>query len=235
VGSLIGRKRAFAIGCVIYGLGSFTTALAPNVTIPILGWSVLEGLGGALILPAIVALVAGNVPPEGRPRAYGLIMAAGAIAVAVGPLIGRIATTYYSWRWVFVGEQHVEDGERVRSRALSVALGLWAIDTGLKIMPLSITLLIAPAGIPRFFPNSSPRRVVQAGLLAIFAGIVSLFMSIDVDASAEIVTVPLLLAGFGIGALASQLGSVTVSAVPDDESAEVGGLQNQGPCPCRDR
>ena len=59
-----------------------------------------------------------------------------------------------------------------------------------------------------------------------FVGIVSLFMSMDVDASAEIVTVPLLLAGFGIGALASQLGAVTVSAVSDDESAEVGGLQN---------
>ena len=59
-----------------------------------------------------------------------------------------------------------------------------------------------------------------------FAGIVSLFMAMDVDAGAEIVTVPLLLAGLGIGALASQLGSVTVSAVPDDQSTEVGGLQN---------
>src|SRR5829696_1380628 len=78
IGSLIGRKRAFAIGCVIYGVGSFTTALAPNLAVLILGWSVLEGIGAAMILPAIVALVAGNVPPAGRPRAYGLIMAAGA-------------------------------------------------------------------------------------------------------------------------------------------------------------
>src|SRR6476659_6575434 len=92
VGSLIGRKRAFALGCVIYGLGSLTTALAPNLPVLILGWSVLEGIGAALILPAIVALVAGNVGVDGRPRAYGLIMAAGAVAVAVGPLIGGIAT-----------------------------------------------------------------------------------------------------------------------------------------------
>ena len=345
VGSLIGRKRAFAIGCVIYGVGSFTTALAPNLAVLILGWSVLEGIGAALILPAIVALVAGNVPPEGRPRAYGLIMAAGAIAVAVGPLIGGIATTYFSWRWVFVGEvllvlvilvlaRRIQDAPVEEQRRLdlvgaalsaaglglavfgvlrssewgwvlpksegpaivgfsptvvlifggllilwlftvwehrvvegggeplvqlsmfgnrqfagglvmfffqflvqaglfftiplylSVALGLSAIDTGLKIMPLSVTLLIAAAGIPRFFPKISPRLVVQSGLLAMFAGIVSLFMSMDVDAGAEIVTVPLLLTGFGIGALASQLGSVTVSAVPDDQSAEVGGLQN---------
>jgi hypothetical protein len=72
----------------------------------------------------------------------------------------------------------------------------------------------------------SPRLVVRAGLLAIFAGILWLLLGIDVDAGAEIVTVPLLLAGLGIGALASQLGSVTVSAVPDEESPEVGGLQN---------
>jgi hypothetical protein len=105
-------------------------------------------------------------------------------------------------------------------------LGLSAIDTGLKIMPLSITLLIAAAGIPRFLPDVSPRLVVRAGLLAMFAGIVVLFTTMDADAGAGIVTVPLLLAGLGIGALASQLGSVTVSAVPDDQSAEVGGLQN---------
>ena len=58
------------------------------------------------------------------------------------------------------------------------------------------------------------------------AGTVVLLAAIDEDASAEIVTVPLLLLGLGIGALASQLGSVTVSAVPDEHSPEVGGLQN---------
>ena len=104
IGSMIGRKRAFAIGCVIYGAGSLTTALAPNLTVLIFGWSFLEGIGAALILPAIVALVAGNFPAAERPRAYGLVMAAGAIAVAVGPLIGGLATTYASWRWVFAGE-----------------------------------------------------------------------------------------------------------------------------------
>src|ERR1041385_4448026 len=81
VGSILGRKRAFAIGCVIYGAGSLTTALAPNLAILILGWSFLEGVGAALILPAIVALVAGNFPPRGRPRAYGLVMGAGAIEI----------------------------------------------------------------------------------------------------------------------------------------------------------
>ena len=87
---MIGRKRAFAIGCVIYGCGSLTTALAPNLYVLLLGWSLLEGIGAALILPAIVALVAGNFGPERRPAAYGLVAAAGAVAVAVGPLIGGL-------------------------------------------------------------------------------------------------------------------------------------------------
>jgi MFS family permease len=345
VGSMIGRRRAFVIGCVIYGMGSLTTALAPNLPVLVLGWSLLEGIGAALILPAIVALVAGNFPPQGRPRAYGLVMGAGAVAVAVGPLIGGAATTYASWRWVFAGEvvlvlgilalaRRVNDappeprvgfdvlgavlvavglglavygvlrsaewgwvtpkpggpsvlgvsptvwlviggllvvwvflewearlerngreplvppsifGNRQMNGGLimffteylvqaglfftiplflSVALGLSALETGVRILPLSITLLAAAVGIPRLFPDASPRRVVRGGLLAMFAGIVVLLATIDADADAKIVTVPLLLAGLGIGALASQLGAVTVSAVPDKLSPQVGGLQN---------
>jgi hypothetical protein len=68
--------------------------------------------------------------------------------------------------------------------------------------------------------------VVRWGLLALLAGIVSLIAALEAGAGAEIVTVPLLFAGIGVGALASQLGAVTVSAVPDEESGEVGGLQN---------
>ena len=104
IGSIMGRKRAFSIGCIIYGCGSMTTALAPNLTVLIIGWSFLEGIGAVLIMPAIVGLVASNFPPAGRPRAYGLIAAAGAIAVAVGPVIGGFMTTYFSWRYVFAGE-----------------------------------------------------------------------------------------------------------------------------------
>src|SRR5689334_12492873 len=101
---IFGRKRAFAIGCVIYGCGSLITALSPSLPVLLLGWSFREGVGAALILPAIVALVASNFAPERRPAAYGLVAAAGAVAVAVGPLIGGFATTYFSWRWVFAGE-----------------------------------------------------------------------------------------------------------------------------------
>ena len=109
---------------------------------------------------------------------------------------------------------------------LSVALGLSAIETGVRLLPLSVTLLAAAIGIPRLLPNVSPRLVVRAGLLALLAGTVVLLGALDPDAGPEIVFVPMLLIGLGIGALASQLGAVTVSAVPDDESPEVGGLQN---------
>lgn len=104
IGGLIGRRRAFSIGCVIYGCGSLTTSLAPNLGVLIFGWSFLEGIGAVLIMPAIVALVASNFAPSQRPRAFGLVMSAGAMAVAAGPLIGGLVTTYFSWRWVFAGE-----------------------------------------------------------------------------------------------------------------------------------
>ncbi|MFB6614571.1 MFS transporter [Streptomyces sp. NPDC056367] len=345
VGALIGRKRAFVIGCCIYGAGSLTTALAPNLTVLLLGWALLEGIGASLILPAIVSLVAGNFSVERRPAAYGLIMAAGAIAIAVGPLIGGIATTYFSWRWVFAGEVLVvlailalarriadappaerrridflgillsalglglfvygvlrsdewgwfqpkpdapawigvslttwlmlvglgllwlflrwEAGVVARSRDplvdpgmlenkqltggltmfffqylvqmgvffvvplyLSVALGLSALATGARLLPLSVSLLAAAILIPRFLPDVSPRRVVRLGILALLAGAVVLMLALDLDAGPEVVAVPLLLIGLGMGALASQLGSVTVSAVPQAQSDEVGGVQN---------
>src|SRR5690348_11345301 len=104
LGQIFGRKRAFAIGCVIYGCGSLITALSPSLPVLLLGWSVLEGVGAALIMPAIEALVASNFARSQRPRAYGLVASAGAIAVAAGPLIGGLFTTYASWRWVFAGE-----------------------------------------------------------------------------------------------------------------------------------
>lgn len=121
VGAIIGRKRAFLIGCVIYGCGSLTTALAPNLTVLLIGWSFLEGVGAALILPAIVALVAGNFGVERRAAAYGLVTAAGAVAIAVGPLIGGVATTYFSWRWVFAGEVVIVLGILVLARRIADA------------------------------------------------------------------------------------------------------------------
>jgi MFS family permease len=347
VGQILGRKRAFAIGCIVYACGSLTTSLSQNLTMLIIGWSFLEGLGAVLIMPAIVALVATNFGKPERPRAYGLVAAAGAIAAALGPVIGGAFTTYWSWRWVFAGEvlivavilllarrmndtpadreakldlvgtglsalglgaivlgllksgtwgfvqpksgapewfglspviwmilggavvlalfgrwesRRIERGEgalfnpnmlrnlQLRSGVtsflfmfliqagtffvvplfLSIALGLSAIETGVRLLPLSLSLLAFALGIPKLFPDVSPRRVINLGFVALFAGLVLLIALLDVGSGPEIVTWPLLIAGAGLGALASQLGSVTVSAEPDELSGEVGGLQNTG-------
>lgn len=66
VGTILGRRRAFALGLIIYAAGSLTTALAPDLGVLLLGWSLLEGDGAALVMPAVVSLVAANFPPERR-------------------------------------------------------------------------------------------------------------------------------------------------------------------------
>ena len=109
---------------------------------------------------------------------------------------------------------------------LSVVVGFSSIATGVRLLPLSLSLLLAAVGIPRLRPHANPRRVVRIGLLALIGGIVVLIASLEQGADASIVIVPLLIVGFGIGALASQLGAVTVSAVPTEKSSEVGGVQN---------
>jgi Na+/melibiose symporter-like transporter len=111
---------------------------------------------------------------------------------------------------------------------LSVALGLSAVETGVRLLPMSLTLLLVAVGVPKLFPEANPRRVVNAGFLLMVSGLVLLVGLLDIGAGPEIITGPLLLVGSGLGALASQLGSVTVSAVPDEQSGEVGGLQNTG-------
>jgi hypothetical protein len=109
---------------------------------------------------------------------------------------------------------------------LSVCLGLSALATGVRLLPLSVTLLAAAIGIPRFFPQASPRFVVRCGVLALLAGTIVLLGALDKNSGPEVVFLPMLLVGLGIGALASQLGAVTVSALPDDQAPEVGGVQN---------
>jgi len=350
LGTIMGRRKAMGIGLLIYAAGSFTTAVAPNLAVLLIGWSLLEGIGAALIMPAIVALVASNFPPEKRSAAYGMVAAAGAVAVAAGPLIGGAVTTYASWRYVFIGEvvivlailavlRKVQDVAPQPSRIdligsllsvlglglfvfgvlrssewgwvipkagapsflnasltlwcmsvglvvvygflrwegrleaaaegnanalqplvrpsmlrnrqltgglsmffaqfmiqagaffavplfLSVVLGLTPLQTGVRLVPLSIALLLSAIGIPKIWPKANPRRVVRVGLLLMIVGIGFLVAGMDPDADAAVITIPMVLMGFGLGALASQLGAVTVSAVSDEETAEVGGLQN---------
>lgn len=104
LGDIWGSKRAFRIGLVIYGVGTVITALAPNIGFIILGWSILEGLGSALIVPAINTLVRANFTGTKRASAYGTLFGVAAAGAAFGPLIGGWLTANLSWRYAFAGE-----------------------------------------------------------------------------------------------------------------------------------
>ena len=104
IGDIIGRRRAFAIGLVIYGCGSALTAVSQTVPQLAFGWSILEGIGAALVLPALAALIAGNYQGRDRAAAYAVIGGVAGAGIAVGPILGGWATTELSWRVVFLGE-----------------------------------------------------------------------------------------------------------------------------------
>ena len=104
LGDILGRNRAFAIGLAIYGAGSLTTALSPNLAVLLIGWSGIEGFGAVLVIPAIAALTAASYEGRERALAYALLGGVAAIAVAAGPLIGGWVTTEFSWRYVFAAE-----------------------------------------------------------------------------------------------------------------------------------
>lgn len=104
LGDIWGRRRAFSIGLGIYATGSALTAASWSVPTLMLGWSVLEGIGAALVLPALVALVAGTYSGHERALAYGVLGGVAGAGIAVGPILGGWATTELTWRIVFVGE-----------------------------------------------------------------------------------------------------------------------------------
>jgi MFS family permease len=349
IGDLIGRKRALRIGLVVYAAGSLLTALSPTVGVLLIGWSLLEGLGAALIMPTVVALVAGNFTGRRRAFAYGVIAASAAVAIAAGPIIGGFVTAEFSWRWVFAAEVPIAAAILIGSKAiadapasgrpkldlvgaglsavglglvvigvvqsgawgwvqpkipegpdatpelwgisavawmlvgglltlwgfflwirrrtatgqaplvdpalfknaqvtgglmvllmqylvmmgvffamplfLTMVLGLDSFETGLRMLPLSLALVVAAPAIPKLLPRVGPRRVCQAGLLLMLFAVLLLAARFEDGADASVTTLPFILMGLGMGALASQLGNVVVSAVPEERSGEVGGLQ----------
>ncbi|HZB75709.1 MAG TPA: MFS transporter [Solirubrobacteraceae bacterium] len=104
LGDILGRERTFAIGLAIYGAGSLTTSLSPNLGVLLFGWSLIEGIGAALVMPAIVSLIAGIYSGAQRALAFGIVGGVAGAAIAAGPLIGGWVTTELSWRYVFAAE-----------------------------------------------------------------------------------------------------------------------------------
>ncbi|MGA1838181.1 MFS transporter [Herbiconiux sp. 11R-BC] len=350
LGDVWGRRRAFVIGSCVYALGSLITALSPNIQLLFLGWSIVEGLGAVLVIPAIAALIADNYQGGARITAYAIIGAVSGAAVAAGPLIGGFVTTYSNWRFVFVAEVVIMAGvvlfsrritdattrQSVRIDILSVALsavglvfivfgmlqsktwgwirplaspaigdveiaplgvsltawlilagaalvfaflrrqrmlvrrgrpplvhvemfsirqlrsglavlgaqyavtaglffmvpvylqmtlGLDALQTGLKIFPLSISLILFSVVGTRLSRVWSARRIVRTGQLILVFSALLLLGAATEDLRSLLFAAGMFLAGAALGLLASQLGNVNMSSVTEKETSEVGGLQ----------
>jgi MFS family permease len=351
IGDILGRSRTFAIGLLIYGVGSLTTALSPSLPVLLIGWSGIEGFGAVLVIPAIAALIAANYEGRDRALAYALVGGITAVAIAAGPLIGGWFTTNLSWRWVFAGETVLviaivlargriapapraerpprldvvgvllsasglgvmvlailqtstwgliqprgaltiggteitplgfsvvpfmllggaallgafvvweERRERhgrdrlldtallriVRLRAglstllcqqlvlmgtffvipvyLQVVLGFDAFETGKRLLPLSLAMLVTALLGPKLAARRSPRTVAQAGLVSVSAGAVVMLATLDVTLNDAGFKIAMVLIGAGGGLLASQLGNVIMSSVDPSKTSEAGGLQ----------
>jgi MFS family permease len=351
LGDILGRDRTFALGLGIYGLGSLTTALSPSLAVLLIGWSLVEGIGAALVLPAIVSLIAGTYSGKERALAFGIVGGVAGAAIAAGPLIGGWFTTELSWRYVFAGETVIVavilflrrrlgatprleqpprfdvvgvvlsavglglvvfgilkssswglieprgaltvGGEEItpfgfsavpfvilagagflaafviweerRERRgldtlldrsllrieplraglstlmmqqlillgtffvlpvyLQVVLGLDAFETGKRLFPMSVAVFVAAMLGPRLAAGFAPKRVAQAGLIALVAASLLLLGTIDVELSEAEFGLALAVFGIGAGLLLSQLGNVIMSSVDPAKTNEAGGLQ----------
>ncbi|MEU8618555.1 MFS transporter [Streptomyces sp. NPDC048623] len=345
IGDILGRRRVFLLGMGVYGVGSALTSVAPTLWVLALGWSVIEGIGAALVLPSMAALVAESYRGKDRSVAYGVIGGLAGAGIAVGPLLGGWVTTYLTWRLVFAGEvvvvlavllfrRAIEERpatgrrprldvvgavlsaaglaigvlgvlqsttwgwvaprdppftvmgfaptlfviaagvallaffrtwERRREESgadplvhlalfrrpvlrsglmtllsqnlillglfftiplyLQVVQGLDAFETGLRLLPVSVTMLVASLAGARLGRRAGPRRVVRVALVLLAASIVWLLATIDpvIDDAQFFGAMALL--GLGMGMLASQLGNVVQSSAGEEERSEVGGLQ----------
>ena len=345
VGDMIGRRRAFTIGLVVYATGSSITAVAPSVLVLAFGWSVLEGLGAALVMPALAALIAGNYQGRERAAAYSVIGAVAGAGIAVGPIVGGWATTNLSWRVVFVGEVVIVLGvlacvgllqdaagddarprfdlvgvwlsalglglvvygvlqagtwgwlvpkssplepfgfaltpfvllagaavlrlfvawQRHREAAgtdplvhldllkiptlraglhsllaqnlilmgvfftvplyLQLVLGLDALQTGIRMLPVSIAMFVAAIAGARLRVRLGVRGVVRTGFASSLLGIGWLLTTIEPTLAEVGFAIAMTLLGIGMGLIASQLGDVVQSSVDASGRSEAGGLQ----------
>lgn len=348
IGDIIGRRRAFVVGLLIYAMGSTLTAFAPSVAVLTLGWSVLEGIGAALVMPALVALIAGNFEGKARAGAFAVVGGVAGAGIAVGPIVGGWATTELTWRVVFLGEvvlvlfilalaRLISDApregpaphldyvgtvlsasalglivfgvlesstwgwlepkdspisplgfsltiyvilaglalvwafvawQRHRERAgedplvhlsllripalrsgliglfsqnlilmgvfftvplyLQFVLGLDALDTGIRMLPVSIAMFLASAVGARLASRYAVRSLVRTGLWVSLASVLLLLATIQPSLADTAFAVAMAGIGVGMGLLASQLGKVVQGSVDASGRGEAGGLQFTG-------
>ena len=159
---IVGKKKLFLIGAALYGIGTFTAAVSPNAAVLFLGWSLIEGIAGALMLPATVSIISGTYSGEKRTVALAIVGVMGAVAAAIGPLFGGIMTTFLSWRYGFAVE-----------------------------LIIVFLILILRNKIPDFTPTESRKDLDITGAIISFIGLVLLvlgILSLSKDTTTSIVT-----------------------------------------------
>lgn len=101
---ILGRKETFILGVIIYGIGALISTLSINDLMLLVGWSFLEGIGAALMMPATVAFLSATYHGEDRTFVFGIWSAIISVAGFVGPILGGFITTWFSWRYGFAME-----------------------------------------------------------------------------------------------------------------------------------
>ncbi|MBO6123806.1 MAG: MFS transporter [Methanobrevibacter sp.] len=160
---IVGKKKLFIIGAALYGVGTFTAAVSPSATVLFIGWSLIEGIAGALMLPATVSLISGTYSGEKRTVALAIVGVMGAVAAAIGPLFGGIMTTFLSWRYGFAVE-----------------------------LIIVFIILVMRNSIPDFAPTESRSDLDTTGAIISFIGLVLLvlgILSLSKDTTTSIITI----------------------------------------------
>lgn len=98
---VMGRKRAFLFGVVLYGIGTFVASMSWNIGVLLVGWSVFEGVGAVFMMPATATFLTAAYSGRDRAVAFGVWGGVAAAGAAFGPIIGGYLTSFYSWRWAF--------------------------------------------------------------------------------------------------------------------------------------
>jgi EmrB/QacA subfamily drug resistance transporter len=101
LGDLFGRKRMFKLGAILFAVGSFVASISRSVPTLILGESIIEGIGAAMMMPATASLLMAKYRGHDRAIAFGIWGGVAAAASAIGPILGGFLTTHFSWRWGF--------------------------------------------------------------------------------------------------------------------------------------
>ena len=146
---IVGKKKLFLIGTALYCIGTFTAAISSSSTMLFIGWAVIEGVAGALMMPATVSIISGTYHGEKRTFALAIIGVMGAIAAAIGPLFGGVMTTFLSWKYGFASE-----------------------------LIIVIIILLLQSKIPSFPPTESKKDLDITGTIISLIGLVLLVYGI---------------------------------------------------------